>query len=185
MGGIWNVIDAESHTLASMIDSNDLEEDENPGILVAGPYYGHSGADWNKGLNRITDVSGFEEMELGDEIKETIESLQEYGIDVITVEKRIKNTKIGYLLFKTDNFCRINTVYKGTEMSLDNKIKAEAFDLIGLDSLKYESLSNGQEYTHYLNLSYAISEFVRIFVNIKENTVRNIMIRPLQSLQRL
>ena len=50
----------------------------------------------------------------------------------------------------------------GREMTLENRIKAEAYELFGLDSLKYESMSNGLEYTHYLSLSYAISELARL-----------------------
>ena len=46
-------------------------------------------------------------------------------------------------------------------MTLESRIKAEAYELLGLDSLKYESMPNGPEYTHYLSLSYAISELVQ------------------------
>ena len=59
MGGIWNVIHEEAHTLAALFDSGKLKKaKEDTEILVAGPYFGHRGADWNRGLNRITDMNG-------------------------------------------------------------------------------------------------------------------------------
>ena len=50
-------------------------------------------------------------------------------------------------------------------MTLESRIKAEAYEHFGLDSLRYESTSNGSEYTHYLSLSYAISELVRLLTS--------------------
>ena len=58
----------------------------------------------------------------------------------------------------------------GREITLENRIKAEAYELFGLDSLKYESMSNGLEYTHYLSLSYAISELARLLINLTMGT---------------
>jgi hypothetical protein len=55
-------------------------------------------------------------------------------------------------------------------MTLENRVKAEAYELFGLDSLKYESMPNGLEYTHYLYLSYAISELARFLVNLAMGT---------------
>src|SRR5665648_357131 len=54
MGGIWNVIDAEAVTMANLLDLGEIPEPENVRILVVGPYYGFSGADWNSGLDRVT-----------------------------------------------------------------------------------------------------------------------------------
>ena len=48
MGGIWNVIDAEAMTLASLFNSGEIKEENMPIIIVAGPYYGHCGSDLNK-----------------------------------------------------------------------------------------------------------------------------------------
>lgn len=171
MGGIWNVIDAEAMTLASLFDSGEIKEDNNPRILVAGPYYGHSGADWNKGLNRITDMSEFDEFDIDGELTAAIDAVRIEGIEIITGIRKVGETKIGYLMFKTNNFGKITTGHKGTGMSLTNKIKSEAYDLIGLDSLKYENMGNCVEYSHYLNLSYAISEFIRALVTINEEKV--------------
>lgn len=171
MGGIWNVIDAEAMTLASLFDSGEIKEDNNPMILVAGPYYGHSGADWNKGLNRITDMSEFDEFDIDGELTAAIDAVRIEGIEIITGIRKVGETKIGYLMFKTNNFGKITTGHKGTGMSLTNKIKSEAYDLIALDSLKYENMGNCVEYSHYLNLSYAISEFIRALVTINEEKV--------------
>ena len=61
----------------------------------------------------------------------------------------------------------------GKEMTLESRIKAEAYEHLGLDSLKYESMSNGPEYTHYLSLSYAISELIRLLVSSSFGKCRN------------
>jgi len=172
MGGIWNVIDAEAMTLASLFNSGAISDGDNPRILVAGPYYGSSGSDWNKGLNRITDMSEFKDFDLDGELTAAIEAVRIEGIEIITGVRKVGETKIGFLMFKTDNFGKIITDYKGTSVSLTNKIKSEAYELINLDSLKYDNLGNGSEYTHYLNLSYAISEFVRALVTLNEEKAR-------------
>ncbi len=164
MGGIWNVINAEAHTLASLFDSGELNEGEIPQILIAGPYYGHRGADWNRGLNRITDMGGLDSLSVDGKLLKSLEAFENAGINVFTGEKKVGKTKLVYLQFQTDNFGIIRTVHKKQELTLENKVKAEAFELLGLDSMKYECMGNGTEYTHYLNLSYAISEFVRTLV---------------------
>jgi len=172
MGGIWNVINAEAHTLASLFDSGVLKEEEIPQILIAGPYYGHRGADWNRGLNRITDMGGLKSLSIDGKLLESLKTLENAGIKVFTGEKQVGKTKLAYLQFQTDNFGRIRKIHKKQEMTLENKVKAEAFELIGLDSMKYESMGNGAEYTHYLNLSYAISELVRTLVIPGTKTVK-------------
>ncbi len=170
MGGIWNVIDAEARNLANLISKGVIDEKTAPSIIVAGPYYGHSGSDWNKGLNRITDMSGLEEIEPDGELFETLEELKIKGIEVIPGIEHVNGVNIIYLMFKTNDFCRVSREYKGQDMCLANMIKAEAFDLIGLDSMAYENMGNGMEYTHYLNLSYAISEFVKTLVTAREKS---------------
>jgi len=164
MGGIWNVIDAEAHTLAALFDSGELKEEEKPQILIAGPYYGHRGADWNRGLNRITDMGELDSLSVDGKLQESLEALENAGINIFMGEKQVGKTKLAYLQFQSDNFGIIRTKYKKQHMTLENKVKAEAFEIIGLDSMKYESMGNGAEYTHYLNLSYAISELVRTLV---------------------
>ncbi|WP_406670038.1 glycosyltransferase [Methanolobus sp. ZRKC4] len=170
MGGIWNVIDAEATNLARLVSNGDIGENNPPTIIVAGPFYGHSGADWNKGLNRITDMSGLEEMEDEGEIFETIEEIKKKGIDVFAGTEQVNGVKIIHLMFRTNDFCRVSTEYKGQEMCLANFIKSEAYDFINLDSMAYENMNNGIEYTHYLNLSYAISEFVKTLVTLREKS---------------
>ncbi|TGC11605.1 glycosyltransferase [Methanolobus halotolerans] len=168
MGGIWNVIDAEARNLAKLISDGVISEERPPVIIVAGPYYGHSGADWNKGLNRITDLSEFDEYAAEGELLTTLDTLRSKGIETHIRSGKVRDTDILYLMFKTKDFDRLNTEYKGKTMSLASMIKSEAYDFLGLDSLHYENMNNGMEYTHYLNLSYAISEFIRILVTAGE-----------------
>ncbi|MBP1910637.1 hypothetical protein J2746_002876 [Methanolobus bombayensis] len=170
MGGIWNVIDAEKKNLANLIAKGVIDEKTTPTIIVAGPYYGHSGSDWNKGLNRITDMEDFEELEAEDAINEAIEELKIKGIEVFPGLEVINGVKVIHLMFKTNDYCRVSVNYKGQEMCLAASIKAEAYDLIGLDSMTYENMGNGAEYTHYLNLSYAISEFVKTLVKSRDTS---------------
>lgn len=167
MGGIWNVIDAEATTLAALMGSGAIRDEVLPGIIVAGPYYGHAGTDWHKSLNRITDMTGLEPYDVDDEVTEAITAMGSKGMEIISGVRHYKGIPIIYLMFNTSDFSRIMSDYKGTGMRLCDKVKTEAFSLIGLDSLKYESMGNGQEYTHYLNLSYAISEFVLELVTSK------------------
>jgi glycosyltransferase involved in cell wall biosynthesis len=165
MGGIWNVIYEEAQTLAALFDSGKLTTKEEKEILVAGPYYGHRGADWNRGLNRITRMEEFGPFNPGEELQKSLESLERSGIKVFTGGKLVGKTKIGYLQFQTSDFGKIRSMYMGKEMTLESRIKAEAYEHLGLDSLRYESMSNGPEYTHYLCLSYAISELVRLLIS--------------------
>jgi glycosyltransferase involved in cell wall biosynthesis len=172
MGGIWNVINEEAHTLAALIDSGKMETKDETEILVVGPFYGHRGADWNRGLNRITNMEEFSPLKLDGELHKCLDSLEKTGIKVFTGEKSVGNTKINYLQFQTSEFGKILSKYMGKEITLESKIKAEAYEHLGLDSLKYESMSNGLEYTHYLSLSYAISELVRLLANSASEDAR-------------
>jgi len=165
MGGIWNVIHEEAHTLAALFDSGTLETKEEKEILIAGPYYGHMGADWNRGLNRITNMGELGPLTIDGKLRKCLESLENSGIKVFTGEKLVGKVKIAYLQFETSNFGKILSTYMGKEMTLESKVKAEAYEYLGLDSLKYESMPNGAEYTHYLSLSYAISELIRLLVS--------------------
>jgi len=168
MGGIWNVIDSEAVTMARLLDSGDIPHVNKTSIIVAGPYYGFSGADWNTGLDRITDLSDYGEVEKDGDLESTLSELGKTGIKFKMGSRMVGNTEIIYLLFDTSMFNTITTIYNGQEMTLPNKVKREAFDLIELDSLKYETMGVAAEYTHYMNLSYAISEFVRILLTLKE-----------------
>lgn len=165
MGGIWNVINEEAQTLAALLSSGKLNSKEGKEILVAGPYYGYRGADWNRGLNRITVMEGLEPLNPGEELRKSLESLESSGIKVFTGSKLVEDTKIGYLQFQTSDFGKIRSMYMGNEITLESRVKAEAYKHFGLDSLRYESMSNGPEYTHYLCLSHAISELVRLLIS--------------------
>jgi glycosyltransferase involved in cell wall biosynthesis len=160
MGGIWEVMDAEATTLASLIASREIEDDTR--ILVAGPYYGYSGSDWNTGQNRVTDISEFGPLRLDKELNKAIDAVQEIGIDIKTCAKQVNGVEIGYVLFDTDRFLRIYTEYKGKKMRLSTAVKKEAYELVGLDSISYERTWYGREYTHCLALSYYISEFIKM-----------------------
>lgn len=172
MGGIWNVIHEEAQTLAALFGSGQLDTKEDKEILVAGPYYAHRGADWNRGLNRITDMEEFKSLNPGEELRKSLESFENSGIKVFTGSKFIGSTKIGYLQFQTSDFGKILSMYQGKEMNLESRVKAEAYEHFGLDSLRYENMPNGPEYTHYLCLSYAISELVRLLISTNSENFR-------------
>jgi|Deesub1362B_J571_1020462.scaffolds.fasta_scaffold00918_8 hypothetical protein len=143
LGGIWNVIDAEAKNLEK------IAEEE---IIVAGPYFGRLGQDWSPN-NRITDISDL----APPEDESVIDAINNSGIEAVAGKK----DGIIYVLFNSESCLEKKVEYDGKEMRLSDAIKAEAFKLVGLDSLKYENTSYGREYTHYLNLSYAISEFAK------------------------
>jgi glycosyltransferase involved in cell wall biosynthesis len=165
MGGIWNVIHEEAYTLASIFDSGTVKTEEENQILVVGPYYGHIGADWNRGLNRLTSMEEFSPLTVDGALRKCLEALKNSGISIFTGEKLVGRTKIVYLQFQTSDFGTIRSTYLGKEMTLESRIKAEAYEHFGLDSLKYESMPNGAEYTHYLSLSYVISELIRLLLS--------------------
>lgn len=181
MGGIWNVIHEEAQTLAALFDSGQLDTKEDKEILVAGPYYAHRGADWNRGLNRITDMEEFDSLNPGEELRKSLESLEKSGINVFTGGKFVGRTKIGYLQFQTSDFGKIRSVYQGKEMNLESRIKAEAYEHLGLDSLRYENMPNGPEYTHYLCLSYAISELIRLLISTASENLETSGVASTQS----
>jgi hypothetical protein len=170
MGGIWNVIDAESQTLARLIGEGKI--DKNLRILVAGPFYPTLGSDWNKGKNRVTDISGYEKLNMGPDLDLAISSLKEKGIEVVTCQRKVKDNSIGYLLFNTNYYQSRITRWRDMDMTLNNAIKTEAYELVGLDSMQYEKVHYGSEYTHYLELSYAISEFVRSLSSVHEDVTQ-------------
>lgn len=172
MGGIWNVIHEEAQTLAALFGSGQLDTKEDKEILVAGPYYAHRGADWNRGLNRITDMEEFKSLNPGEELRKSLESFENSGIKVFTGSKFVGSMKIGYLQFQTSDFGKILSMYQGKEMNLESRVKAEAYEHFGLDSLRYENMPNGPEYTHYLCLSYAISELVRLLISTNSENFR-------------
>jgi hypothetical protein len=159
MGGIWNVVDAEAVTLARLVAHGDIESGLN--ILVAGPNYPTSGSDWNTGKNRVTDLTGFEKLDMGQELDKVLGELNATGIEMVTGQRVVEGVPIGYVLFNTNYYQSRMVRWKNQEMTLNNAIKTEAFDLVGLDSMNFERARYGWEYNHYLNLSYAVSELVR------------------------
>jgi len=170
MGGIWNVVDAEAVTLARLAARGRIESGLH--ILVAGPNYPASGSDWNTGKNRVTDLRGLEALQPGEELKGVLSSLNASGIEAATAQRTVDGVPIAYVLFNTDYYESHMVRWKGQEMTRSNAIKTEAFDLLGLDSMNYERAHYGREYTHYLNLSYAVSEFVRLIALSHEEMAR-------------
>ena len=160
LGGIWNVIDAEAKTLTELAKKGEIDEEIK--VIVVGPYFGYVGADWNVGRNRVTSLEGLEPVD-DNTIVNVIKALGKIGIKTFQGVKTLENgAKITYILFDTRSFDNITAEFMGKSMSLTNKVKGEAWILLGLDSLSFEKEPYGQEYTHYLNLSYGISEFVRL-----------------------
>lgn len=159
MGGIWDVIDAEASTLARLSAQGSIEQGIK--ILVLGPHYPSSGTDWNAGKNRVTDLSGLQALKMGPELESVLARLSSSGIQTATGQREVEGVPIGYVLFNTSYYQSHTVLFKGQEMTLNNAIKAEAYSLVGLDSMSFEKMHYGREYNHYLNLSYAISEVVR------------------------
>ena len=159
MGGIWNVVDAEAVMLARLVARGDVEGGMH--ILVAGPNYPASGSDWNTGRNRVTDLSGLEKLENGPELEAVLAALNASGIEAITGKRMVEGVPIIYVLFNTNYYQSHMVSWQNQEMTQNNAIKTEAFDLVGLDSMNFERAHYGWEYNHYLNLSYAVSELVR------------------------
>ncbi len=145
LGGVWNVVDAEARKMAEIAGEE---------IILAGPLFERLGQDWSP-KNRITETS-FE----GTVPPEVEEAAKSIGIPYSAG----KTGKVNYVLFNVERGLEETAVYDGRKMRRCDAVKAEAYKLVGLDSLKYEATSYGGEYTHYLCLSHVISEFVRALV---------------------
>ncbi len=166
MGGIWNVVDAEAVMLARLASRGSIEGGLK--ILVLGPHFPSSGSDWNTGKNRVTDLSGYEKLAMGPQLDSVLADLRTAGIEAVTGQRTVEGTPIGYVLFNTNYYQSRTVRWKNQELTLNNVIKTEAFDLAGLDSMQFERTHYGAEYNHYLNLSHAISELVRCLSQSRE-----------------
>jgi len=142
LGGVWNVVDAEARKMA------EIAEEE---IILVGPFFERLGQDWSP-KNRITETN-FE----GSVPSEIDEAAKYAGIPYVA--GRIGG--VNYVLFNVESCLEEAVEYDGRKMRKCDAVKAEAYKLVGLDSLKYEAMNYGGEYTHYLGLSYAVSEFVK------------------------
>ena len=170
MGGIWNVVDAEATTLARLVAKGELDSEFR--ILVVGPNYPTAGSDWNTGRNRVTDISALNRLDMGEELALTLAELNSLGMESVTGQRVEDGVPIGYVLFNTNYYQSRLVRWKDREMTLNNAIKTEAFDLLGLDSMRFEKEHYGWEYNHYLNLSYAVSELVRILAQSPEESTK-------------
>jgi glycosyltransferase involved in cell wall biosynthesis len=166
LGGIWNVIDAESETLAKLAAEGTI--DKNLKVLVAGPYYPTPGSDWNGGKNRVTDLSGYDKLDMGPELDSVLSSMRSAGIEAVTGQRKIQDISVGYILFNTTYYQSRMIRWKDRELTLNNAFKSEAYELMGLDSMQFERAHYGSEYNHYLDLSYAVSELARGLANFHE-----------------
>ncbi|WP_269479068.1 hypothetical protein [Archaeoglobus veneficus] len=146
LGGVWNVIDAEAKKMAEIASEE---------IIVVGPYFERLGQDWSP-KNRITHA------EFDDAVGSAIdEAAKRVGLPYVTG----KIGKVNYVLFNVEHCLGRIVRYDNQDMRLSDAVKAEAYRLVGLDSLRYEATSYGREYTHYLNLSYAVSEFTKALLD--------------------
>ena len=170
MGGIWNVVDAEATTLARLVAKGELDSEFR--ILVVGPNYPTAGSDWNTGRNRVTDISAFNRLDMGEELASTLAELSSLGMESVTGQRVEDGVPIGYVLFNTNYYQSRLVRWKDREMTLNNAIKTEAFDLLGLDSMRFEKEHYGWDYNHYLILSYAVSELVRILAQSPEESTK-------------
>jgi len=168
LGGIWNVIDAEAQALASMASEGSI--DSRLKILVLGPYYPSSGSDWHTSKNRVTDLSIKIKLNMGQDLDIILSDLRSSGMDIVTGQRMIDEVPVGYILFNTNLFQHQMIRYKDQETTLNNAVKTEAYELVGLDSIQFERTNYGGEYNHYLNLSYAISELARRMTLQQEET---------------
>ena len=165
LGGIWNVISSETETLATMIAKGEIDKEIS--VLVAGPYYPHSGTDWNKAMDRVTTLEGVEPI-TDNELKKALKTLERMNIKTHAGVRKFESddgaidAEYTYVLFETNNFDDINGEFMGKPMTLSECIKGEAWSFYGLDSTKFEKEEYGRAYTHFLNLSYSISELARI-----------------------
>jgi len=107
---------------------------------------------------------------MGPELDRVIAALNAAGIETLTGQRTAGDVPIGYILFNTSYYQSRMVRWKGQEMTLNNAIKTEAFDLVGLDSMNFERAHYGAEYNHYLNLSYAVSELVRGLSSAQDKT---------------
>lgn len=166
LGGIWNVIDAESNTLARLASEGTIDKDLK--VIVSGPYYPTLGSDWNGGKNRVTDLSGYDKLDMGPELNSVLSNLKSLGIEAMTAQRKVGEIPVGYILFNTTYYQSRVIRWKNKELTLNNAIKSEAYELIGLDSMQYERAHYGAEYNHYIDLSYAISELASGLASIHE-----------------
>jgi glycosyltransferase involved in cell wall biosynthesis len=170
MGGIWNVIDAEAETLACLARKKKI--DENLKILVAGPYFPTQGSDWNMGKARVTSLEGYDPLDVDERMSAVLKILKSSGIEVATCQRSICDLPIGYLFFNTTYYDSSITHRGKDKLTLANAIKREAWEMVGLDSMQFERTHYGNEYAHYLYLSYAISEFVRSLASLEEEAIK-------------
>ena len=77
-GGIWNVVDAEATTLARLVAKGEIASFVSwPG----GPASHCRLSDWSTGRNRVTDISSFNRLEMGERTSATLDELDSQSIE--------------------------------------------------------------------------------------------------------
>jgi len=179
MGGIWNVVDAEATMLARLASKGAIESGLK--ILVLGPNYPSSGSDWNTGKNRVTDLSGYKRLAMGQELDSVLADLHTAGIETVTGQRTVEGIPIGYVLFNTNYYQSLTVRWKDQELTLNNLIKTEAFKLAGLDSMQFERTHYGAEYNHYLTYPMLYPSWCAASPNPMKRWLRNMRTRRCRS----
>ena len=105
---------------------------------------------------------------MGSDLDTVLLNLRSAGIEAITGQRMVEDIPIAYILFNTTYYQSRIIRWKNRDLTLNNAIKSDAYELIGLDSMQYERAHYGSEYNHYLDLSYAISELARGLTSLRE-----------------
>jgi len=158
LGGIWDVVHAESRTITKIISTKQLGLNSPPQVYVVGPYYrGYD--DWHTN-KRKTNIDSLKPWTLDEELKASVSALEEKGATVKSGLEEVEGGEVWYLLLAADGFKRSMVTWKDRVIRRCDMIKGEAYDLVGLRSDLYEKSEYGAEFDHYLCFSYAVSELL-------------------------
>jgi len=158
LGGIWDVVHAESRTITKIISTKQLGLNSPPQVYVVGPYYrGYD--DWHTN-KRKTNIDSLKPWTLDEELKASVSALEEKGATVKSGLEEVEGGEVRYLLLAADGFKRSMVTWKDRVIRRCDMIKGEAYDLVGLRSDLYEKSEYGAEFDHYLCFSYAVSELL-------------------------
>ena len=105
---------------------------------------------------------------MGSDLDTVLLNMRSSGIEAMAGQMKVEDIPIAYILFNTTDYQSRITHWKDRDLTLNNAIKSEAYELMGLDSMQYERAHYGSEYNHYLDLSYAISELARGLSSLRE-----------------
>ncbi len=158
LGGIWDVVYAESRTMVKLISEKKVGLESPPQVYVIGPYY-HGYDDWHI-KKRKTSMESLKPFTFDEDLKASVSVIEEEGATVGYGMEEVEGGEVRYLLLGIDGFKRSMATWKDQVMRRGDMIKGEAYELVGLRSDIYEKSDYGSEYEHYLYLSYAVSELL-------------------------